>query len=377
MWAGAIAASWLAGAGARAQADPAAELALSLDDQCAPAASGAPLGVVTGRAFEIGTDLDLVVAIDTSQSTAARAAPERRGWRRWLAWLLPERGRADSADRFALEIERALELLERVDPRTTRVGVVAFAGDLDPITPDAWVAAPLGVVDSARAALRALGETGPRGGTDLIAALDGARAELLGELGARSRTRPGARRALLLLTDGIDVHPLQPDAGTARALLRDAVGRARAADIDVDVVALATAPTPALAGVTDAGGRLHLGRGNPTALESGAGIEVALRNASTGVRVIASSLSDGRFAALVPLVPGSNPIEVHARALSGGEARAALDLEFGAGSPLPGLEALRTRNQVLAAHLRAARAARRPSRDLVIEAAGDRRIPSP
>jgi hypothetical protein len=358
--------------GVRARADAATPLlGLSIDIPSSGAPIGDPLGLalVSGRVIEAGpgsAGLDLMLAIDTSHSTA-RAAGSRRGWRRWLARLLPWRTAPAPESALDIEVERALELLESLEAGSSRVGVVAFAGDHDPRTSDAWTAAALGERDSARRALHDLSRRGASGGTNLIDALERARVELLGEPGAESRARPDARRALALLTDGTGVHPLHPEPREARALLRRAAARLCAAGVELDVIALSE--QPALDAIAEAGGRVHTARGLPAPLDPTDRAEVALRNATSGARASAAQLPDGRFAALVPLAPGANAIEIRARSRSGLEARTRLDLVWspGAWKPDPP-QLLRIRNDLLAAHLRALRARRSPLRQLAIEA---------
>jgi hypothetical protein len=196
--------------------------------------------VVAGRALSAalrGGRIDVMVIIDTSASTAAPAGADIDGdgvvghsripgIGRMLS--LPSSDRDDSI--LAAEIAAARTLLDQLDPRSTRVGVVAFAGDSHGDTPDARVVAPLtndfGWVD---AALDGLAEAGPRGRTNIQAAILRAARELSGGPGSQSNPIPGTRKIALLMTDG---QPTLPDATSRRKCGRLAIDAALAAAHD-------------------------------------------------------------------------------------------------------------------------------------------------
>jgi hypothetical protein len=338
---------WIAllGAASARAGDAPPPLALSID----PPATG-PLGLalVSGRVSANPAPVDLMLAIDTSHSTAARGAPPR-GWRYWLARLFARREPAPPSA-LSDEIARAHAALAQLDARTDRAGVVALAGDLDPRTLDARVAAPLGELAAARAALDALLARGSSGTTNLIDAVELARAEL------QTNARGGARRALLLLTDGVDVHPLHPDPEEAGALLQGAVARAAAGGIEVEVASLSEAAArPGTLGAVSGDAELA---------------ELGVRNARSGAEATAARISGERFAALVQLAPGSNALEIRVRTRAGEEIRGALEVSWNPArqDARSDPELLRAQNALLAAHLRALRARRGPTRSLQIEA---------
>ena len=105
------------------------------------------------------------------------------------------------------EIQAARTLLRSLDPRRVRVGVISFAGEVDPITlqrrridqADAWLDVPL-TDDYAlvNRALTAILARGARGATNFAAAVRLVITELSGVGGARSVHAAGreARRAL-------------------------------------------------------------------------------------------------------------------------------------------------------------------------------------
>lgn len=348
----ALLALWAAATGSSTAAgESPTDLVLSIDSPQTEGKIGAPLGLalVTGRArtSEVRA-LDLVIALDTSHSTAARARSGARGWRHWLAWLLGPVPEAAAPSPLESGIGRALALLDALGGSSARVGVVAFAGT-------ASTAAPLGDAAAARVALRSLSRRGSSGATNLIDALERARIELCGELGAASRARAGARRVAVLITDGVDVHPLYPDPQEARALLRTSAARLHAAGVELELVATAHAADPVRAGIAEAGGSVRAPDAALESLQASDAALISIRNSSSGSLAHARAGSDGRFAALVQLQPGANRLEIRARIRSGPETARVLELVWNPSGPDPELPLalLRIRNQLLAGHLHA------------------------
>ena len=99
------------------------------------------------------------------------------------------------------EVQAARTLLRSLDPRRVRVGIISFAGEVDPLTgqrrridqADAWLDLPL-TDDYARAnrALTAILARGARGATNFAAAVRLVITELSGVGGARRPARPEA-----------------------------------------------------------------------------------------------------------------------------------------------------------------------------------------
>ena len=113
-----------------------------------------------------------------------------------------------AADRFVGSLEQGGRV---------RVGVVSFSGDMNPDTgrrrrydqQDAWLEVPLSADFAAvQARLPAILARGPYGGTNFAAGLRLAITELAGLQGARSPSRPGARKVVLFLTDGVPTFPV-------------------------------------------------------------------------------------------------------------------------------------------------------------------------
>jgi Mg-chelatase subunit ChlD len=129
---------------------------------------------------------------------------ERRG-EKFLSILgrvlpLPNSDKEDSI--LAAEVAGVRELLKQLEPRTTRVGVVAFSGDNDALTPDAYTEVPLTTdYAKAEAGLDDIFRRGPKGLTNMVSAVNLATTELLG---TQARTAPNARApsVIMFLTDG-------------------------------------------------------------------------------------------------------------------------------------------------------------------------------
>lgn len=369
---GAIAVPW----GARAEPD---EQRSRLELQIETPEDGAIVGDPGGFAFIAGRALalygehqtfDIIFAIDTSESTSASSGADIDGdgevgrprGGKWLSVLgsvvpMPLTDRDDSV--LAAEVAAARALLDQLDPRSTRVGVIAFSGDNDPMTPDAYTEVPL-TADYARVGkgLRELVERGPDGMTNMVAGVNTAIVELLGTESAYSEKREGARRIVLFLTDG---YPTLPFEQSRRLNARAAIERAkkaRRAKIRIDTFAIGEealdepVSVVEMARVTDG---IFTPVRDPRNLEaifeevSFAEIEALdIRNRTTGKPasyVIRNA--DGSFSALIPMTNGGNTVEVFARATDGSEARRRVRLRFlpeGEVQPLtPSLVAQRNR----------------------------------
>ena len=118
---------------------------------------------------------------------------------------------------LAAEVQAARLLLDALDTRHTRIGILTFSGESDPKTgrrksydqKDAVVVLPLtNDFDAARAALAQIVERGPHGATNFSAAVQLAVSELAGLPTAQSKPRPGAKKVLLFLTDGKPTFPI-------------------------------------------------------------------------------------------------------------------------------------------------------------------------
>jgi hypothetical protein len=371
-------------------------LLLAVDQPMADAEVGdVPTVFVAGHAVESrgGTRrFDLVVVIDTSESTALPAGVDVDGDGLVGVPLGPNQaGSSDPDDSIlAAEVAAAKALVAGLDPQGTRVGVVSFAGMAEQtrsgtarIERAAVTREPL--TSDPRRLRRALDDVraeGAAGMTHMAAGIDLATLELLGLEGALSRHDPGSEKAMLVFTDG---EPTLPDfhsmATNVRAVLA-AAGRARRAGVRIDSFAIGPEalggplPVVEMAAITDGlftpvrhPGKLV----RSMSLVSFARVEtLELRNLTTKQAAYELRLhADGSWNALVPVAPGRNELEVWARGVDGAEARQRLAVTRTTGReppPLPA-ELLPRKNALLAARLEAldAERAERVRRELIIE----------
>lgn len=318
-----------------------------------------PLVEVSGLAGARGlAGQDVVVAIDLSDSTIEPSGLDLDGDGEGgatdpthLDWL---RRHPDARDSFVERIERedfddsvlsaelaaARALVNQVDPRAFRVGLVAFSGH-------AFVAAPVG--SSREALLEALDQLRwnflqDLGGTDFARALR-AGAEALAKAPPGP---PGRERSILLLSDGALTGGRSPE-----EIERDALAAAReVAARDFRVLAFALGPAPeetldVYRGLAELTG----GRFEPLARPSDAvarlrsvdfaePTELAIVNATTGAAARAlRSFPDGSFDALVELAPGPNRLRFTARAASGSTETAERVVRYDAAGSGPEQEA--------------------------------------
>jgi Mg-chelatase subunit ChlD len=150
---------------------------------------------------------------------------------------LPNSDGGDSI--LAAEVQAVRILMEQLDPRTTRVGVVAFSGDRDPMTEDAFTLVPLtSDYRQVQAGLEDLLSAGPNGMTNMASGVQRGLVELLGSYSAYSEKRDEARRIMLFLTDG---NPTLPFDGHPAANMRSAISKAvkaREARVRIDTYAI-------------------------------------------------------------------------------------------------------------------------------------------
>jgi Mg-chelatase subunit ChlD len=329
----------LARADDRAQAEPnASEITLTIDaiDRVRAPGAAPGLGYVSGRALAHQGELelfDVVFVIDTSGSTASSSGlGAGSGWLKRLPGVPVKR----SESILGAEVAAIESLLGDFDPRTTRVGLVSFAGSENPHADSAWVEAPL-TSDYAEMR-RALADrllVDPEGGTNLRAGLLRGAIELLGTRSAESRPRKNAGRHLVVLTDGLPTLPERNPEGAAiraaRSLAKRGV-RAHVFEIGGRTWSRSEAG-PEIARITH--GEHHtvsdlaelaplLGQIEFRALR-----ELRVANRTTGepaVELVKDA--DGEYAALVAVVAGTNRIEVVAIASDGRERRVEREIVF-------------------------------------------------
>jgi hypothetical protein len=253
---------------------------------------------------------------------------------------------------LAAEVAAGQALLSTLDPSGhIRVGIISFSGEMHPVTgerarydqQDAWLEVPLTAdFERARAALGAILARGPYGGTNFAAGIRLAVTELAGLSGARSQPRPGAKKVVLFLTDGLPTFPIgsgsTSDAGDTEAAL-NAARLAHKAGITIHTYALGpSALTNPIAATEMA--RITLGNFLPVRnpgdiisflqgvrfanVEDVVFTNLTTREVSTDVRLS----PDGTFSGFVPVKEGRNQVRVTALASDGTSGSVDLELRF-------------------------------------------------
>ncbi len=336
---------------------------------------------LAGRAVAPIGDLrkiDVVFVLDTSGSTEDPSGADING-NGVVGKHLPGigglfgLGSVDPGDSvLAAEVASARHLVEGLDPRSTRVGLVTFAGEsrggpygaqvfneaatLVPLTSD---------YDEIRAGLDEVLERGPRGLTHMAAGVDQATRELLGLRGALSIPNTEADRVVIFLTDGVPTLPYGMHARreNIQAVLRAARRAANqgirvftygigeeALQEPVAIVRLAEITNGLFTPVRDPADLVEVIEG----INFGEVESVVVRNLSTGAIATQVQISpDGAFSALVPLAPGKNLLRVSARSADGREAESDRLVHFAPDALSPPLPAalVGAHNRLLEQHL--------------------------
>lgn len=249
------------------------------------------------------------------------------------------------------EVQAARTLLRSLDPRRVRVGIISFAGEVDPTTgrrlridqADAWLDIPL-TDDYARVnrALTAILARGGRGATNFAAAVRLVITELSGVGGAKSTPRPDAKRVALFLTDGMPTLPFGTgnviDAGDVEAAVR-AAEVAQKAGIVINTYAMGVEALRYPQAVTKVA---QVTRGTYTPVQRPADIAAILQGVTFASveDVVLTNLTinelstdvqlapDGSFSGWVPVAEGVNRVRVSALASDGASGEVEFDLTF-------------------------------------------------
>jgi hypothetical protein len=323
-----------------------------------------------------GAEYDIVIAIDTS------AAESRDGTETPLAKASSGRKPSQSAATgpLAAQVRAARTFVETIRDRLgeVRVGIVSFPGadaksSGRPVATSSaestgnpevlFARRELPLTDDADALQRALGRlsqrnrAGPNSFTDgLSLAID----ELFRPPDWPGAARPGARRIVMLSSDGSGGFPFGPSAQADRDFRERNVERARNASLRGVALHLF-----ALGGISEEppafiDEMLANSASSFTRVQSpdlGAFFadrvpmpyleKLSIHDAATGQPIGNSSFTtDGRFAASVPLSPGANQLTVRARTSDGDERESPLVVDFDASAyqdRLLALEAARIR----------------------------------
>ncbi|UCE86824.1 MAG: VWA domain-containing protein [Deltaproteobacteria bacterium] len=343
------------------------ELSLEIEYPPDGAVLGDPVGAfVAGRALAPIGDfrrIDVVFVIDTSQSTVEPTGADINGNgvvgkpRIGGIGALFGIGSTDPGDSIlAAEVASARHFLRGLDPRSTRIALVTFAGE----PPESG-----GLFSAGRSRAAAITEvpltrhydeieyglervlkTGPAGNTHMAAGVDQATIELLGLTGALSQSDPRSEKFVIFLTDG---EPTLPYSGFLRDNVRAVIRAAnRAARADVRIHSFAIGPQALkrpiapveMAARTDG---VFTPVRHPAELSDVieqvrfVNLEsVEVRNLTTGApaQQIATN-ADGSWTALVPLEAGANRIEAVATATGGKQVKREFSVHYAPGSPGP------------------------------------------
>ena len=301
---------------------------------------------VAGRALALRGEIqhfDVAIVIDTSASTALPSEADIDGngvigkvYGGALGSVFGA-GMTDPADSIlAAEVAAARQLLRGLDPRSTRVAVIVFAGEPEqqggivfgggPAKPALTVQALTNEYDRVEQALDSVLAQGPAGLTHIAAGVDQATIELMGIKGALSRKDPTSQKIVLFFTDGAPTLPYgaQFEAENVRAVLR-AAGRSQYSAIRIHSFAIGPealdAPIATVEMARRTGGYFTPVRHPGMLAEAVETVdfanldEVVVKNATNGKLAAPFRLTaDGTWSGFLALEDGANQIEVTARA---------------------------------------------------------------
>jgi hypothetical protein len=293
-----------------------------------------PVGVLEVAGWAGATSEDrheLIIAIDVSESTGLPSGADVNGngkigrslrsTRDPLRRPNPRRRCTDRGDTvLAAEIAGARHLIEHLDPKRTRIGIVIFSEGT-------WLIAPLGSSrDQLGSALGKLAsDTIPSGTTNIAGALRTATRAVLGSAPAQGAE---PHRSLILLSDGT---PTPQGGGTVERAAAEALEAAletAALGVRIHTFAIGTEimeGTDVYARISSRSGGHFVAVENPADIAMRLSrikltrlAEIALANATTGEPGRAIRLfPDGSFDGVVGLAPGENRISVTAHGPGG------------------------------------------------------------
>ncbi|HKJ23216.1 MAG TPA: VWA domain-containing protein [Myxococcota bacterium] len=319
---------------------------------------------------------DVVFVIDTSGSTVEPTGQDVNG--NGVVGKAPlgavgsifGLGSSDPGDSIlSAEVLAARQMLQGLDPRSTRVGLVSFAGlpaDAPGMfrrrAPHAAVTEEPLTTDYGRIedALMRIFQRGPDGMTHMAAGIDQATIELLGLRGALSQTDADAEKLVLFFTDGQPTLPYESmEKPNIEAVFR-AAERARRGGIKIHSFALGPDALEGPIATVEMAARTH-GYFTPVR-DPGDLIQVVEVVRFTEIETVrvhnltndqdadhVQLNADGSWTALVPLEVGHNDIEIVAVADDGRTATEKIVLQHAPGEadPVVPRELIAQRNRLL------------------------------
>lgn len=333
-----------------------ARLELTIDAPEPNSVVGDPGGMafVAGKAlahFGEYQTFDIMFVIDRSDSTSAPAGMDvdgdgtvgRKPFGRAFSIFGDAIGykNTDKGDSIlAAEVLAVGTLLDQLDPRTTRVGIVTFGGDPDPFTPDAETWVPLTTdYDKVRQGLKQILREGPYGRTNMVAGVMTGTVELLGLQSAYSVAREDSKRIMMFLTDGVPTLPLESSPNQNTRLTLERARKAAELGVRIDTFAISDGalrnPVVAVEMARETDGEFTPVR-HPKDLVtlfedvSFSDIEelrIQNHTTKTDAEYIMNS-PDGTFSALLPMREGRNTIEVFARSSDGTQTKRRISLNY-------------------------------------------------
>jgi hypothetical protein len=343
---------------------------------------GASIGAfVAGRALApLGEyrAIDVAFVIDTSQSTSDPTGVDVNGNGVVGEHRFGPFGTTDPGDSIlAAEVAAARYFVRHLDPRSTRVALITFAGE----PPDQGggmivfgrrgsppavteVALTTDFEDVERALERIL-KRGPEGATHMAAGADQATIELLGLRGSVSESRPDAEKIAIFLTDGQPTLPygaMFPRDNT-RAVIR-AAGRADKAQVRFHTFGIGDQALDGPVGIVELAHRTG-GEFTPVrhpgdlvdVISEVRFVDIETVTVTNETNGIASNSvlqnPDGSWSALVPLEVGENRIQAVATSSEGHTATAWVTVHHapGAADPIVPNELVMQRNELLQGRL--------------------------
>jgi len=354
-------------------------LKLEIEEPTDGSIVGSPEGAfLAGRALALLGEFkrfDVVIVLDTSGSTNAASGADINGngvvGASGLSGIFKQTDPGDSI--LAAEIAAAKTVLQSLDPRNTRVGLVTFAGtsdQYDPYTqmiysdnnPDAITEEALTTnYERVVKSLDRVFKRGPEGQTNMTEGVRLAVKELKGFRGGMSKPDPGSQKVVLFFTDGQPTAPYPQELSreNVNSVLR-AAAQARRADVQIHTFAIGPealdGPIACVQLAAYTGGYFTpvSSPGDlPAVVDTVnfANLEtLEIRNVTNGESATETIMNaDGSFGALVPVQPGLNRLEVVAKATDGTSTKAEVTVSYAPGAPSTTLprELVAMRNRLL------------------------------